>query len=77
MDPVPIVDAEIGMLLLIFNAHPANLSQWVELADTNITTTLYVTKVSSTYVQSGSYMYIVNLERYKNSSPFAMSEQYK
>ncbi len=50
MDPVPIVDAEIGMLLLIFNAHPANLSHWIEVADdANITTTLYVIKVRMQY----------------------------
>ncbi len=47
MNPVPIVDAQIGMLLLAYNAYPANLSQWDELSDdTSITTIMYVTKVS-------------------------------
>ncbi len=49
MDPTPIVDTETGVLLLFYNAHPAHLNAFVELADENITTTLYVIKVPYSY----------------------------
>ncbi|XP_072016591.1 sialidase-3-like [Amphiura filiformis] len=44
MDPTPIVDTEMDMILLVFNAHPSNVTAWDELADEEITTELQVIK---------------------------------
>ncbi|XP_072016592.1 sialidase-3-like [Amphiura filiformis] len=44
MDPVPIVDTEIDMILLFYNAHKSNVSLWDELADEELTTQLKVIK---------------------------------
>ncbi|XP_072017419.1 sialidase-3-like [Amphiura filiformis] len=44
MNPVPIVDTEIDMILLVYNAHPSSVSAWDELADEILTTQLKVIK---------------------------------
>ncbi|XP_072017088.1 sialidase-2-like [Amphiura filiformis] len=44
MDPVPIVDTEVDMILLVYNAHPSNVSYFDELAAEEITTELHVIK---------------------------------
>ncbi|XP_072016590.1 sialidase-3-like [Amphiura filiformis] len=44
MDPVPIVDTEIDMIILVYNAHPSNMSYFEELADEEHTTELQAIK---------------------------------
>ena len=51
MNPVPIVDTTIDMILLVFNAHPSWLDQWDEMAAAKYQTNLMVIKVRGINMQ--------------------------
>ncbi|XP_072016589.1 sialidase-3-like [Amphiura filiformis] len=69
MDPVPIVDTEIDMILLVYNAHKSNVSLWDELADEELTTGLKVIKsfdLGVTWTEPQDLNHVVQLIRPKS-----------
>ena len=46
MNPVPIVDASIDMILLVYNEHKSHVSEWDELVKDKVQTNLMVIKVT-------------------------------
>ncbi|XP_072016576.1 sialidase-3-like [Amphiura filiformis] len=66
MDPVPIVDTEMDMILLLYNTHRSNVEIWDELADETVTAGLKVIKsfdLGLTWTEPQDLNYAIELIR--------------